>query len=107
MRQRNGLHAKTRLKRYTPLAKRGKKGTEYEKELNRMRKQVRARDDDRCILCMKPYQEIHHIVPRSAGGTNDLDNLCCLCWECHHTRAHGSNAKEIQKILQTIIKIKK
>ena len=107
MRQRKGLQARTPLKRYTTLAIRGKKGSEYGKELNRMRKQVRKRDDDRCILCMQPYQEIHHIVPRSAGGSNDLDNLCCLCWKCHHTRAHGSNAKEIQKILQQLIRQKK
>lgn len=107
MRQRKGLQARTPLKRYTPLAKRGKKGREYEKELNMMRKEVRKRDGDRCLLCLQPYHEVHHIVPRSAGGTNDLDNLCCLCWECHHTRAHGSNAKEIQKILQQLIRQKK
>ena len=107
MRRCKVLQARKPLKRYTPLAKRGQKGREYEKELNRMRKQVRERDDDRCILCMQPYQEIHHIVPRSAGGTNELSNLCCLCWTCHHTRAHGSNAKEIQKILQQLIRQKK
>jgi len=27
--------------------------------------------------------ECHHILPISCGGTNALDNLVCLCVECH------------------------
>lgn len=29
------------------------------------------------------YLEIHHVVPRSRGGTNDPGNLTCLCSACH------------------------
>ena len=25
----------------------------------------------------------HHITPRSKGGTDTLDNLICLCKDCH------------------------
>lgn len=39
----------------------------------------------------KPKQEIagrylvvHHIVPRSNGGRNELENLITLCYKCHH-----------------------
>jgi len=28
-------------------------------------------------------QEVHHIIPLSQGGTNDLDNLMSLCKSCH------------------------
>jgi len=26
---------------------------------------------------------VHHVVPRSEGGTNDLSNLVTLCSRCH------------------------
>ena|ERR1041385_6816560 len=29
--------------------------------------------------------EVHHIVPLSAGGTNDENNLTLLCRPCHRT----------------------
>ncbi len=39
--------------------------------------------------CQRPgcdqtrFLEIHHIIPRSRGGTNDPDNCICLCGSCH------------------------
>ena len=39
--------------------------------------------------CQRPgcenahYLEVHHILPRSQGGSNDPDNLTCLCSACH------------------------
>ncbi len=39
--------------------------------------------------CQRPgcnhtrYLEVHHKTPRSQGGTNDSDNLICLCSACH------------------------
>ncbi len=32
---------------------------------------------------------VHHITPRSLGGTDDPDNLCCLCPSCHLRLVHG------------------
>ncbi len=29
------------------------------------------------------FLEIHHLKPRSQGGTNELENLICLCSGCH------------------------
>ncbi len=29
------------------------------------------------------FLEVHHIVPRSMGGSNDSDNCICLCSACH------------------------
>lgn len=29
------------------------------------------------------YLEVHHKIPRSQGGGNELDNLICLCSVCH------------------------
>lgn len=56
------------------------------------------RDEWRCGLCGRrsgePYTnsrgkpaltslEVDHIVPRSKGGTNDMDNLQTLCSSCN------------------------
>jgi hypothetical protein len=32
--------------------------------------------------------DIHHIIAREDGGTNELGNLCCLC-EGHHLALHA------------------
>ncbi|NNF87899.1 MAG: hypothetical protein HKM97_05200, partial [Acidimicrobiia bacterium] len=40
--------------------------------------------------CTSRYRlEIHHIIPRSQGGTHDLENLTTLCWWHHHIAIHG------------------
>ena len=57
------------------------------------RRAVLARDGHRCTTkgCNSKYfLEVHHIVPRSRGGTNDETNLIALCSSCHrlvHERA--------------------
>lgn len=45
--------------------------------------------------------EVHHIIPRAEGGTNDPSNTILLCKECHravHKRA-VKKAKYYDKIL--------
>ncbi len=59
----------------------------------RLRRHVVARDGGVCSVagCNSGYRlQVHHIVPRSLGGTNDPENLCCLCWYHHHVVVHGS-----------------
>lgn len=37
-----------------------------------------------CELCGNNRNlEIHHIIPRSLGGTNEIDNLIVICNVCH------------------------
>jgi len=55
----------------------------------RIRRYVKRRDGGRCTECgvevkgrRVPY-EIHHIVPRSRGGTEHPANLRTLCSKCH------------------------
>ena len=38
---------------------------------------------DRCWVCDEPWQELHHIIPRSKSGDDDITNLAPLCVECH------------------------
>ncbi len=54
----------------------------------RLRLEVLQRDGFRCRVpgCRSPrFLEVHHLVPRSAGGGNDPGNLVSLCSRCHQT----------------------
>ena len=58
------------------------------------RRAIYKRDGYRCALCDSPQGlQIHHIVFRSHGGSNDPANLITLCWRCH-AEAHGTAIPE-------------
>ena len=52
-----------------------------------------------CCLCRRfvgSKMEIHHIIPRSDGGSDDEDNAIPLCYDCHsdvHSNA-GAHPKD-------------
>jgi 5-methylcytosine-specific restriction endonuclease McrA len=57
-------------------------------------RQVAARDGGHCKVCgvrvtapgdgdPRRFAHTHHIVYRSAGGSDDLSNLVLLCGQCH------------------------
>jgi hypothetical protein len=51
-----------------------------------VRREVMARDGHRCRApgCGSArFLEVHHVVPRAAGGSNGPDNLVTLCSACH------------------------
>ena len=56
---------------------------------NTQRKRALERDAYQCQVCGNfpgcPYTKIqvHHIIHREHGGTDNLDNLVCLCDLCH------------------------
>jgi hypothetical protein len=54
----------------------------------KVRVNIFERDRFRCRGCAKPAADIHHIIFRSQGGTDDLSNLVALCRSCHE-QAHG------------------
>ena len=53
----------------------------------------------RCEYCGKQANDIHHILFRSHGGTDDYSNLIALDRDCHR-RAHSS--KSFNVILKEI-----
>lgn len=69
----------------------------------KQRKLAYERDKGLCVLCSSPATEVHHIIFRSHGGTNELKNLACLCRKCHEI-AHGVHAKQTRETLQRIVK---
>ena len=49
-----------------------------------IRQEVLRRDNRICQVCGKERSgQVHHIIPRSQGGTNELSNLITLCGKCH------------------------
>ena len=58
---------------------------------------VLARDKYTCQLCHKHGEGVklvvHHIVYRSQGGTDRVDNLITLCTNCHTTKNHQPGGK--------------
>jgi 5-methylcytosine-specific restriction endonuclease McrA len=61
-----------------------------------------------CCLCGKQCGtkiEVHHIVPKSRGGTSDIDNAIALCFDCHsevgaYQAAHPKGTKFSEKELK-------
>lgn len=48
------------------------------------RSKVLERDGNECLRCSSTTDlEVHHIIPVSQGGSDDMDNLATLCSECH------------------------
>lgn len=68
-----------------------------------MRVSAYERDGGMCVLCGAPATDTHHIIFRSHGGLDTVNNLACLCRECHQM-AHGVNAKQTRETLQRIVK---
>ncbi|MBR0384428.1 MAG: HNH endonuclease [Eubacteriaceae bacterium] len=50
------------------------------------REAILNRDNYTCQICGKKHTklEVHHIIYKSQGGTDDENNLITLCEECHH-----------------------
>lgn len=72
----------------------------FQEEFLEMRTAVLKRDNYTCVNCGRTGGElhVHHIIPRSEGGTNNLDNLVTLCERCHSVQ----DAKGHELIRETI-----
>jgi len=67
-----------------------------------LRQQIFARAGHRCEYCLTSRQVIgmplvvDHIVPRSLGGSDALDNLCAACYRCNEYR--GAKTHDIDPL---------
>ena len=96
------FHRKSKKKNYTPkycsvaCSNKGRAGTydygSYENKRNRVYKQrslrlklahQRGAKCESCGIDNFYLLDIHHVIPQSQGGTDDLDNLKLLCKNCH------------------------
>ena len=61
---------------------------------NDLRSQVLKRDQDKCVKCGKPAEEVDHIKEIWEGGPEfDLANLQSLCHDCHVAKTRENRRK--------------
>lgn len=77
------------LKRRTPLARVSKKQARKAADWFQIRRWCLERAQGRCEVCGDRAWHAHHILPRSAGGRDDLSNLLAVCHSCHR-RVHDN-----------------
>lgn len=41
-----------------------------------------------CARCQAPAAEVDHVLPKSKGGTDHLENLQALCRLCHNRKTY-------------------
>src|SRR6185295_5901611 len=66
---------------------------------------VRDRDQHRCVSCSarRPLQ-VHHVIPRSAGGPDHESNLVSLCAPCHGRMDGGHWKDYVDRFLAHVMK---
>ena len=57
-------------------------------KLNALRHQAMTRDGFACRYCGEAATEIDHVVPRSRGGGDTLDNLVAACARCNASKCN-------------------
>ena len=55
---------------------------------NKLRDFIFSRSNGKCSYCGKQAQEIDHIVPRSKGGTDSVNNLTATCRSCNEKKSN-------------------
>lgn len=53
------------------------------------------REDRVCEECGEPAEQIDHIIPKVAAGTNDLSNLRPICARCNAVKGGSWNAASL------------
>lgn len=64
----------------------------YDWQWRKLRERVLARDSYLCLSCLQkgrltPATEVDHVVPKSAGGSDHMDNLASTCTPCHKDKS--------------------
>lgn len=55
----------------------------------KLKDKVRKKSHYQCCVCKELFIDIHHIIPESENGPDDIDNAAPLCAKCH--RQFGNN----------------
>lgn len=64
----------------------------YTADWQYVRRKVLQRDGYVCQLCgSRSRLEVDHVVPLQEGGPSHIDNLQCLCRNCHIAKTRREN----------------
>jgi hypothetical protein len=62
---------------------------------------VFRRDRFRCVICGREGRlEVDHVIPWSAGGSDDMDNLRTLCHWCNTDRSNFRIPLDVQRRME-------
>ena len=68
--------------------------------LQALRKQVVRAANNRCEYCLTPQEltlasfHVDHIIPKSAGGATEFENLCLSCPFCNQFKRKKCHARD-------------
>ena len=75
-------------------------------EWEETRRQVLRRDNYGCVACQCDLREdgahVHHVLPRAAGGSDELANLISLCSMCHAAVHPGLGASLTRRLIEKV-----
>lgn len=60
---------------------------------------VYERDQHCCVNCklwVEDGHKPHHVIYKSHGGNDTLDNLVLLCDKCHYQVHHGKDSSKVK-----------
>ena len=61
---------------------------------------IREQQNGKCLMCKNEIAHFHHIIPKSKGGSDTLQNQAGLCMKCHakvHTNQNFKTRLEKKK----------
>lgn len=64
------------------------------KGFNDVKAAIRERQNGKCLMCKNEISDFHHIVPRSKGGSDNIQNQVGLCPKCHKKAHTDENFKQ-------------
>lgn len=64
------------------------------KGFNDVKAAIREQQQGKCLMCKNDIEHFHHIVPRSKGGSDTIQNQVGLCPKCHAKIHTDSKFKE-------------
>lgn len=64
------------------------------KGFNDVKAAVREQQNGKCLMCKNEISDFHHIVPRSKGGSDNIQNQVGLCPKCHERAHTNENFKQ-------------
>lgn len=64
------------------------------KGFNDVKAAIREQQNGKCLMCKNDIEHFHHIVPKSKGGSDTIQNQVGLCPKCHKKVHTDSKFKE-------------
>ena len=97
------IDEKIKHRNYQKQRKKISKGTHRRGIDGMIKELILERDNNECVLCLKKdeHLQIHHILPVSNGGQDEIENLVSLCHSCH-VNVHRKGVMEYEETLYSI-----